>query len=75
MSSVLSGHENLNEDKLVESVWFPRLDEGSTPSSSTNKKSENTALPKGNAVFFNKKANGGLQSSICFLIEKHISMR
>ncbi len=32
---VLPQHENLNQDKRVESVWFPRVDEGSTPSSST----------------------------------------
>ena len=36
MASVLSIHENSGEDKHVESVWLPRLDEGSTPSSSTN---------------------------------------
>ena len=35
MASVLSIHENSGEDKHVESVWLPRLDEGSTPSSST----------------------------------------
>ena len=29
-------HENENQDKHVESVWFPCLDEGSTPSSSTS---------------------------------------
>ena len=32
---VLPQHENQSQDKRVESVWFPRLDEGSTPSSST----------------------------------------
>ncbi|KAA6304927.1 hypothetical protein EZS27_043422, partial [termite gut metagenome] len=32
---VLLVHENLNKDKHVESLWIPRLDEGSTPSSST----------------------------------------
>ena len=37
MASVLLILENLGEDKHVESVWLPRLDEGSTPSSSTNK--------------------------------------
>ena len=36
MALVLFLHENLGEDKHVESVWLPRLDEGSTPSSSTN---------------------------------------
>ena len=36
MASVLLILENLGEDKHVESVWLPRLDEGSTPSSSTN---------------------------------------
>ena len=35
MASVLLILENLGEDKHVESVWLPRLDEGSTPSSST----------------------------------------
>lgn len=35
MASVLLVLENLGEDKHVESVWLPRLDEGSTPSSST----------------------------------------
>ena len=29
-------HENEGQDKHVESVWFPCLDEGSTPSSSTS---------------------------------------
>ena len=29
-------HENEVQDKRVESVWFPCLDEGSTPSSSTS---------------------------------------
>jgi len=37
VASVLSIHENLGEDKHVESVWLPRLDEGSTPSRSTKK--------------------------------------
>jgi len=32
---VLLQHENEVQDKHVESVWFPCLDEGSTPSSST----------------------------------------
>ena len=36
MASVLLILENLGEDKHVESVWLPRLDEGSTPSSSTS---------------------------------------
>ena len=36
-------HENEGQDKHVESVWFPCLDEGSTPSSST--------LMKGNKIF------------------------
>ena len=31
MASVLLILENLGEDKHVESVWLPRLDEGSTP--------------------------------------------
>ena len=35
MASVLLILENLGEDKHVESVWLPRLDEGSTPSRST----------------------------------------
>jgi len=34
---VLLTHENLSEDKHVESLLFPCLDEGSTPSSSTKK--------------------------------------
>jgi len=33
---VLLQHENEVQDKRVESVWFPCLDEGSTPSSSTS---------------------------------------
>ena len=32
----MSQHENEGQDKHVESVWFPCLDEGSTPSSSTS---------------------------------------
>ena len=28
-------HENEGQDKHVESVWFPRVDEGSIPSTST----------------------------------------
>ena len=36
-------HENEDRNKHVESVWFPCLDEGSTPSSST--------LMKGNKIF------------------------
>ena len=40
MASVLLMLENLGEDKHVESVWLPRLDEGSTPSSSTMKKTD-----------------------------------
>ena len=35
MAWVLQQHENEGQDKHVESVWFPCLDEGSTPSSST----------------------------------------
>ena len=35
MASVLLQHENLGEDKHVESILVPRLDEGSIPSSST----------------------------------------
>ena len=35
MALVLPLHENLGKDKHVESLWFPRLDEGSIPSSST----------------------------------------
>lgn len=35
VASVLLILENSGEDKHVESVWLPRLDEGSTPSSST----------------------------------------
>lgn len=35
MASVLPALENLSEDKHVESLLFPCLDEGSTPSSST----------------------------------------
>ena len=35
MASVLLLLENLSEDKHVESILFPCLDEGSTPSSST----------------------------------------
>ena len=35
MALVLPLLENLSKDKHVESVWLPRLDEGSTPSSST----------------------------------------
>ena len=37
MALVLPVHENLGKDKHVESLFFPRLDEGSIPSSSTNK--------------------------------------
>lgn len=37
MALVLSLFENLGKDKHVESVWFPRLDEGSNPSRSTLK--------------------------------------
>ena len=36
MAWVLSQPDNEGQDKHVESVWFPCLDEGSTPSSSTN---------------------------------------
>jgi len=36
MALVLPVLENLGKDKHVESLWFPRLDEGSIPSSSTN---------------------------------------
>ena len=36
MASVLPTLENLGEDKHVESLLFPCLDEGSTPSSSTD---------------------------------------
>ena len=43
MVRVLLHHENEDRNKHVESVWFPCLDEGSTPSSST--------LMKGNKVF------------------------
>ena len=31
MALVLPLHEKLGKDKHVESLWFPRLDEGSTP--------------------------------------------
>lgn len=37
MASVLSVPDNQSEDKHVESSLVPRLDEGSNPSSSTNK--------------------------------------
>ena len=37
MAWVLSQSDNEGQDKHVESVWFPCLDEGSIPSSSTNK--------------------------------------
>jgi len=37
VASVLPTLENLSEDKHVESLLFPCLDEGSTPSSSTHK--------------------------------------
>ena len=37
VASVLLLLENLSEDKHVESILFPCLDEGSTPSSSTGK--------------------------------------
>jgi len=33
---VLLQHENEGQDKHVESVWFPRVDEGSIPSTSTS---------------------------------------
>ena len=36
MASVLLTHENLSGDKHVEGLLFPCLDEGSTPSSSTD---------------------------------------
>ncbi len=35
MALVLFLHENLGKDKHVESLCFPRLDEGSIPSRST----------------------------------------
>ena len=35
MALVLPLHENVVKDKHVESLCFPRLDEGSIPSSST----------------------------------------
>ena len=38
MASVLSVHENLGEDKHVENILLPCLDEGSIPSWSTCKK-------------------------------------
>ena len=38
MALVLLRDENEGRDKHVESTLFPRLDEGSIPSSSTNKK-------------------------------------
>ena len=38
MALVLPIHENEGKDKHVESVWLPRLDEGSIPSSSTQKR-------------------------------------
>lgn len=37
MASVLSVPDNQSEDKHVESSLVPRLDEGSNPSSSTNR--------------------------------------
>ena len=43
MVRVLLHHENEDRNKHVENVWFPCLDEGSTPSSST--------LMKGNKIF------------------------
>ena len=42
MAWVLLLHENEGQDKHVESVWFPRLDEGSNPSSSTLNEKERT---------------------------------
>ena len=42
MAWVLLLHENEVQDKHVESVWFPRLDEGSNPSSSTLNEKERT---------------------------------
>ena len=42
MASVLLAHENLSEDKHVEGLLFPCLDEGSTPSSSTDWFSQKT---------------------------------
>ena len=43
MASVLLILENLGEDKHVESVWLPRLDEGSTPSSSIERRENDLA--------------------------------
>jgi len=40
VASVFLIHENEGGDKHVESIWFPCLDEGSTPSSSTFNKSQ-----------------------------------
>ena len=37
MALVLPMHENLSEDKHVESLLLPRLDAGSTPAGSTKK--------------------------------------
>ena len=53
MASVLLILENLSEDKHVESVWFPRLDEGSIPSRSTgdNKSHFNIILEVAFIVF------------------------
>ena len=53
MASVLLILENLGEDKHVESVWLPRLDEGSIPSRSTgdNKSHFNIILEVAFIVF------------------------
>ena len=61
MALVLPLHENVVKDKHVESLWFPCLDEGSTPSSSTvsidmlskiKNKSSSTPLPVKVGEFF-----------------------
>ena len=46
MALVLSVHENEGKDKHVENLWFPRLDEGSIPSSSTNKRNSHQRKQK-----------------------------
>ena len=53
MALVLPLHEKLGKDKHVESLWFPRLDEGSIPSRSTgdNKSHFNIILEVAFIVF------------------------
>lgn len=59
MALVLLVHENLGKDKHVESLCFPRLDEGSIPSSSTSDKTYSDSRPPAHRMLV-----GGLESFI-----------